>query len=158
MLSALLASSEDLLVAQLIKGLTDLLPIEIGGFLILNDPKKELPLVGRPRHASYALGGERKIAKLAGGSISTGNQLSNLLPILLVKFLQTATTGFAVAPNDEDQVPRFICLPVFTVSDNFILLDKFEKNLPCLRTRIAFDFLLRYLKIDIGKRIPSLLW
>jgi hypothetical protein len=41
----------------LVEGLTDLLPVEIAGFLILNDPKKELPLVGRPRDASYALGG-----------------------------------------------------------------------------------------------------
>ena len=57
MLPALLAGSEDLFSAQLIEGLTDLLPVEIAGFLILNDPKKELPLVGRPRDASYALGG-----------------------------------------------------------------------------------------------------
>lgn len=64
MFSALLACSEDFLSAELIEGLADLLPIEIGGFLILNDPKKELPLVGRPRDASYALGGEGKIAEL----------------------------------------------------------------------------------------------
>ena len=57
MLPALLAGSEDLFSAQLVEGLTDLLPVEIAGFLILNDPKKELPLVGRPRDASYALGG-----------------------------------------------------------------------------------------------------
>ena len=64
MLSTLLACSEDFLSAELVEGLADLLPIEIGGFLILNDPKKELPLIGRPRHASYALGGKGKIAKL----------------------------------------------------------------------------------------------
>lgn len=57
MLPALLAGSKDLFSAQLVEGLTDLLPVEIAGFLILNDPKKELPLVGRPRDASYALGG-----------------------------------------------------------------------------------------------------
>lgn len=56
MFPTLFASPEHLLLTLLIQSLADTFPIQTIRILILNDPKKKLPLICRPRHMSYTGG------------------------------------------------------------------------------------------------------
>jgi hypothetical protein len=112
MLATLLASSKHLLLALLIQLLTDTLPVETVRILILNDAKKQLPLLVGPRGMGYTGRAERKVAELTGRTIPVGNELGNVVPVRCLQVLTIRSMRQTVASNHEEKVVGLVYFPV----------------------------------------------
>lgn len=112
MLATLLASSKRLLLALIIQLLTDTLPVETVRILILNDAKKQLPLLVRPGGMGYAGGTEREVAEFAGRAVPVGDELGHAVPVGWLQVLTIHSMRQAVASHHEEQVVGLIYFPV----------------------------------------------
>lgn len=145
MFPALLASPEHLRPTLLVKPLTDTLPVDSSGILILNDAQKQLPLLARPRRMGDARRTKRKISKLTGRTIPVWNQFRNVVPVRCLEVLTIDSMCQAVAMHHEEQVVRLIHLPVFAPRWRLALLDEFHQRLASLYRCKNLEFLLKSL-------------
>jgi hypothetical protein len=112
MFPALLASSKHLLLTLLIQLLTDMFPVKVIRILILNDPKKEFPLLSGPGSVGDAGGAEREVPELTGCAIPVWNESGDALPVQGSEVLTIHAAGEAVPFDHEEQVVGLIYLPV----------------------------------------------
>ena len=142
MLATLLASSKHLLLALLVQPLTDTLPVEPVRILILNDAKKQLPLLVWPRGMGYTRGTERQVAELAGRTVPVGNECGDAVPVRCPQILTIHSMHQAVACHHEEEVVGLVYFPVLASWESLVLFDESEQRLAGLNWRKDFDFLL----------------